>query len=107
MAVTQDARYRMHQRLEAVLGDEPAATLMEHLPPTGWADLATKQDLATGLDSLDQKFTAALALGCESIRTEVATARGDMFKFLIVQFVGFFAVNVALFGFAAQVLHRA
>ena len=45
MAITEDARHRLYQRLEEVLGPEEAATLMEHLPPVGWADVATTRDL--------------------------------------------------------------
>ncbi len=45
MAITEDHRYRLFQHLVEVLGRENASTLMEHLPPAGWADVATKQDL--------------------------------------------------------------
>jgi hypothetical protein len=45
VAITEESRHRMYQRLEAVLGPDEAATLMEHLPPVGWADVATKRDL--------------------------------------------------------------
>jgi len=34
-------------KLEQVLGSEDAVTLMETLPPVGYTELATKQDLQT------------------------------------------------------------
>ncbi len=45
MAISEESRYHLYQRLEEVLGVEEATTLMEHLPPVGWADVATKRDL--------------------------------------------------------------
>lgn len=122
MAVTQESRYRMHQRLDEVLGAEPAATLMEHLPPTGWADLATKHDVAHGtellsqridavderltgnIQALDQKFMSALAVETSSLHKAIAESRGDMFKFMIMQVVAFFAANVGLLGLMATLV---
>ena len=45
MAIAEEQRHKLHQRLDEVLGEEQATTLMEHLPPVGWADVATKRDL--------------------------------------------------------------
>jgi hypothetical protein len=45
VAISEENRHQMYKRLEEVLGREQAATLMEHLPPVGWADVATKRDL--------------------------------------------------------------
>jgi hypothetical protein len=45
MAIDEGSRHRMYLKLEEVLGAEEAETLMEHLPPVGWADVATKRDL--------------------------------------------------------------
>ena len=39
------ARHDLYLSLEEHLGAEAATTLMEHLPPTGWAEVATKRDL--------------------------------------------------------------
>jgi hypothetical protein len=43
--ITERDRHRLYQRLEEVLGSERATTMMEHLPPVGWADVATRRDL--------------------------------------------------------------
>ena len=45
MAIGERDRHRLYDRLEEVLGQEEATILMAHLPPVGWADVATKRDL--------------------------------------------------------------
>lgn len=45
MAISEDRRHEMYEGLIEALGRERATTLMEHLPPVGWADVATKRDL--------------------------------------------------------------
>ena len=45
MAITEESRHRLYEALEASIGVDNASTLMAHLPPIGWADVATKRDL--------------------------------------------------------------
>ncbi|MDP8976587.1 MAG: hypothetical protein M3N28_09560 [Actinomycetota bacterium] len=56
-------------RLREALGSEAAATLMEHLPPLGWADVATKRDL----DSLDLRLDALEHRLLATFRAEVSS----------------------------------
>ncbi len=65
MTIDERSRHALFARLEEVLGSEEAATLMEHLPPVGWADVATKRDLDQlsvetkhVIDRLDSKLEA-------------------------------------------------
>jgi hypothetical protein len=39
------ARHELYRAAEQLLGEEQANTLMSLLPPVGWADVATKDDL--------------------------------------------------------------
>ena len=57
--ISEDDRYDMHRGLDEVLGSKRAATLMGHLPPVGWADVATKRDV----DLLRLEWRADLAEG--------------------------------------------
>lgn len=52
MAISEQARHQMYSKLEIVLGAEEAATLMAHLPPVGWADVATKRDVEVAVAEL-------------------------------------------------------
>lgn len=45
MAVTEADRLEMHLGLRQALGDTVANTVMEHLPPTGWGDVARVRDV--------------------------------------------------------------
>ena len=56
MALDERARHELFLRLEQVLGPESAETLMEMMPPVGWADVATKRDLDALEERMDLRF---------------------------------------------------
>jgi hypothetical protein len=67
MAIDEQSRHDLFKRLEQILGAKEAATLMEHLPPVGWADVATKTDLdglraatKADLETLEARMDAKL-----------------------------------------------
>lgn len=63
MAVSEESRHRMYQRLEDVMGHDDATTLIEHLPPVGWSGVATRLDVDAGFaaakNDVDAGFAAA------------------------------------------------
>lgn len=77
MAITEESRFQLHQRLNDVLGEEHATTLMEHLPPIGWADVATKRDLDQLSVLLRQEMQSEFALVRSEMRTEATWVRGE------------------------------
>jgi hypothetical protein len=69
MAISGSARYETHTELRNRLGEPVADTLMEHLPPSGWSDMAQKSDVEhlrnevnKRLDSLVHGMWAAVGI---------------------------------------------
>jgi hypothetical protein len=56
MAVDERGRLQLAAAARRAFGDEAGITLMELLPPVGWADVATKQDLAHLEAVMDARF---------------------------------------------------
>ncbi|MEX2256784.1 MAG: hypothetical protein WEC34_15195 [Acidimicrobiia bacterium] len=77
MTIDERSRHVLHQRLEQVLGADEAGTLMEHLPPVGWADVATKRDL----DAMEKYL-----LG--TFRSELAQAISSQTRTLVLTNIG-------------------
>lgn len=61
MTIDERSRHQRYRKLEQVLGSEEADTLMGHLPPVGWADVATKRDLKSLKNELLATFRAELS----------------------------------------------
>lgn len=54
------ARARLYARLQEILGDEEAGTLMGALPYQPPPELVTKADLAQALENLEHKLLATM-----------------------------------------------
>ncbi|HEX8100200.1 MAG TPA: hypothetical protein VF660_08380 [Actinomycetota bacterium] len=70
MAIDERSRHRLPLKLELVLGSEEASTLMAHLPPVGWADVATKRDLDQLQANFDLKLEAVESRIVGTLRDE-------------------------------------
>ena len=73
MTISEAQRRALHQRLVEVMGVDDADTLTEHLPPSGWSDVARRSDL----DHLHQVLTADMAAMESRLRDELHAARHD------------------------------
>ena len=56
MAISESERLDMHLKLKDVLGEQVANTMINHLPPSGWTDIARKSDMDQRFDFVDQRF---------------------------------------------------
>lgn len=66
MAISERERLKSYEKLGETLGPELAGTMMELLPPTGWDDIATKDEVRS--------------LG-SALRGEMGELRGEMKEF--------------------------
>ena len=93
MGIDERSRHRMYLKLEELLGSEDAGTLMEHLPPTGWADVARRSDLDHLEAALRRDFQAELHKAINAL------------TFRLMTFMS--ALTIALAGLAFGAAHLA
>jgi len=74
LAITEDERHELYVTLEEVIGRKRGTTLMEHLPPVGWADVATKRDL----DHLGTQVRAELSTSTANLKAELSTSTANL-----------------------------
>jgi hypothetical protein len=71
---TEAARHRLYEKVKKQWGQDNADELMSYLPPVGWADVATKQDLAildAKIDSKIGRLDAKIDMLGAGLRTEM------------------------------------
>ena len=85
MTIDDRSRHELFQRLDEVLGPDAAGVLMSHLPPVGWADVATKRDLdaleeRTNLrfDKVEERFLGRLTAEIGGVRQELTAEIGRL-----------------------------
>jgi hypothetical protein len=78
MPVDDRTRLNLLRRLEAVLGPEEANTLMAHLPPVAWNEVATKDDLGTLGTTLRSEVHAMEIALRHDMQTMEKSLRADM-----------------------------
>jgi hypothetical protein len=74
MTVEERERRELQEALMATLGPDQADTLLGYLPPVGWKDVATKQDL----DTLAAGLRGEMAELRGELRGEMAELRGEL-----------------------------
>ena len=89
--ITESTRFALQQRAREVLGEQEGDTLMAHLPPVGWADVATKQDLevvSVQIGALREATKADLERGLRRQTIWMSASLGVVFTLTTSLWVG-------------------
>ena len=108
--VSDSERRQLFSALERQLGEGPAGTLMELLPPVSWADVARRSDLVAVRGEMAELRGEMAELRAE-LKGEMAELRSEIVRLdakIDAQFAKLLTANVAsMFGVAGLVLAAA
>lgn len=103
MAVDERNRLQLAEAAKRVLGADEGITLMELLPPVGWADVATKQDLTmlearidARFDLFDEKLDGVEHEMYATLHRELRTQTWKLFALVATAMSAMFGALVAL-----------
>ncbi|MDQ6927652.1 MAG: hypothetical protein M3159_03190 [Actinomycetota bacterium] len=93
MATEENELDELHSQMQRLVGAGPAATLMRHLSPAPWPDVATKADLGDLATKADLEATKAdvgeIRTDIGEIRTDIGEIRTDIVRLDTAMQVGF------------------
>jgi hypothetical protein len=103
MSITEASRFQLRTAIGQILSEEAADTLMELLPPVGWADVATKTDLQHLRDELKadilnlrNEFKSDIQALQLSFETTLEKRLHEQTKWFITTMIAMNAVTVAV-----------
>jgi hypothetical protein len=103
MSITEASRFQLRTAIGQILSEEAADTLMELLPPVGWADVATKTDLQhlreelkADILNLRNEFKADIQALQLSFETTLEKRLHEQTKWFITTMIAMNAVTVAV-----------
>ncbi len=106
MSMTEARRTEMHIGLREALGPRVADSLMEHLPPSGWADVARQSEIDLRFDTVQIQFDM-IDRRFEEIdrRFEEVYRRLDAIETRMRFMIGTtLTIGLAMFGLQVQIL---
>lgn len=83
MSGYEDMRFQLRASLAQHIGDEPAARLMEALPPYNWTDIVTKSDLKVEMAEFRSEMKTEFAL----VHQEMAVLRAETHSLMRTQLI--------------------
>ena len=88
MTTTEARRFAMYRALRNELGVAVADTLMEHLPPAGWGDVARQSDI--------EVLRADMSRGFAETRTEIVDKMNGQLRWIVGLFGAQFLALAAI-----------
>ena len=104
MAIDERRRLELADAVKRTLGDEAGLTLMEMLPPVGWADVATRQDVLltrTDLTREIETLRSEMNLKFDSLESKLM---GAFHKEMTAQTWRLVTAATAMFGLFAAIV---
>ena len=99
MTVTEEARHRLYRWFEDHASTEVANTMMDLLPPVGWADVARQSDI----DRLERRIDR-LETRMDRFEGRLEAIAAGLQRDMRLQFASIVAANATMAGIVIAVL---